>query len=73
MVKVKSYTMNRKGSKRKIKLYSNNDEVFFTKPDSDGRTSEWWGSNNPQGGRSFTLMAGLSSPKWLKDLFGGKK
>ena len=66
---VKKYSMKRDGSKRTTYLYSRDGEVFYTKPDSDSRTSEWWGRKKSKGGRRYTLMAGLPAPKWLKDFF----
>lgn len=70
---VKKTTMRRDGAKGLTSLFSIDGEVFYTKPNSDGRTSEWWGRKKPKGGMRYTLMAGLPAPQWLKDFFGGKK
>lgn len=70
---VRKATMKRDGAKGLTKLFTADGEVFYTKPDSDGRTSKWWGSKKPKGGRRYTLIAGMPAPKWLKEFFGGKK
>jgi hypothetical protein len=74
-VMVKRYTMKRSGSKRTVKLWSDDGEKFFTKPDSDGRTSEWWRTPNERkkGAVRYSLMGTMQAPNWLKKLFGGKK
>jgi len=73
---VKKYEMTlmkRDGSTKPVRLYTSDRQLFYTKPNSDGRTSEWWGFMKPTGGMRYTLLAAIPAPKWLKDLFGGKK
>lgn len=70
---VRKTTMRRDGAKGLTNLFTVDGEVFYTKPSSDGRTSEWWGFKKPKGGMRYTLMAGLPAPQWLRDFFGGKK
>jgi len=70
---VKKASMKRDGSKRSTKLFSKDGETWFTKPDSDKRTSEWWSNTTTsKGGKKktrYNLMAGLPAPNWLRDLF----
>lgn len=70
---VKTTSIRRDGSKKRTRLFTMDSQVFYTKPNSDGRTSEWWGFKKPKGGMRYTLMAGIPAPQWLKDFFGGNK
>ena len=70
--KIFETVMWQKGRKQGRPLFSLNRSVWFTKPDSDKRSSEWWSQDYRSKGKDrtrFQLVAGLPSPQWLRDLF----
>ena len=72
-IRVKKARMTRDGAKGKTSLFSIDGGTWFTKPNTDKRSSEWWSNttttSNGKKKTRYTLMAAMPAPKWLRDHF----
>ena len=74
-----STTFTRYGAKSPIKIYTQSSDPvnsmttrFYTKPNSDGRSTEVWdvGAGRKKGTRRYVMVGAGPSPRWLKKFFG---